>query len=251
MARGSKRPPNIELGVPTQYGFTLTRQQFERTAPHIRVGAQSLMDLGCGNGANTALFAQVVPHVVGVDIEHERLSAAREYARTHGLNNVEYAISDGTVIPYPDDAFDHVTCFDVLEHVDDEQQVLNEIGRVLHPDGRLTISVPNKWYLMETHGLRLKPQRIPWNLVPLLWWLPTSNHERFAHARIYTKRRILSALDDADFEVLQHQYAMPPFDLIGNGLAQKLLTVIFTSLANTPLRVIGIRHFVLAAPQPG
>jgi 2-polyprenyl-3-methyl-5-hydroxy-6-metoxy-1,4-benzoquinol methylase len=30
----------------------------------------------------------------------------------------------------------------VLEHVEDEQQVLTEIGRVLRPGGRLTISVP-------------------------------------------------------------------------------------------------------------
>jgi hypothetical protein len=51
--------------------------------------------------------------------------------------------------------------------------------------------------------------------------------------------------------VIQHQYAMPPFDLIGNRRARRLLTVLFTSLSKTPLRAIGIRHFIIAKPQPG
>ena len=249
MGHEGKRPSNLEIGVPTEYGFALAQQRFDGATPHIRPGAQSLLDVGCGNGANTALFTQIMPRVVGIDVEPERLATARQYAREHGLDNVEYEMTDGRVILCADDSFDHVTCFDVLEHVDDEQQVLGEIARVLRPGGRLTISVPNKWYLMEIHGFRLKPQRIPWNRVPLLSWLPTPVHERYAHARIYTKRRILATLDQAGFDVLAHEYAMPPFDLVGKSWARRLLTATFTALARTPLRVIGLRHFILAEPR--
>jgi ubiquinone/menaquinone biosynthesis C-methylase UbiE len=242
------RPSNLQIGVPTEYGFALTRQRFELTMPHIRPDAQSLLDVGCGNGANTALFAQSLARVAGVDVEPERLQAARDYAREHGLDNVEYAITDGRSISYPDSSFDHVTCFDVLEHVEDEQQTLSEIARVLRPGGVLSISVPNKWYLMEVHGFRLKPESLPWNRVPLLSWLPTPIHERYAHARIYTKRRILTALSQARFEVASHEYVMPPFDLVGHPAARRALTGTFTLVERTPLRVIGLRHFITATP---
>lgn len=242
------RPSNLEIGIPTEYGFSLARQRFDLTMPHIPPDAQSLLDVGCGNGANTALFAQALPRVAGVDVEPERLSVAREFARTHGMDNVEYVISDGLNIPYPDDSFDYVTNFDVLEHVEDEQKTLSEIARVLRPGGKLAISVPNKWYLMEIHGFQFKPERIPWNRVPLLSWLPTPVHERYAHARIYTKRRIFSTLRQAGFTVLEHEYSMPPFDRVGTPWLRRSLAALFTMLAHTPLRVIGLRHFIIAAP---
>ena len=244
----AKRPSNLEIGVPTEYNFALARQRFDKTMPHVRSGAQSLLDVGCGNGANTVLFATAVPKVAGLDVEPERLRVAREFARQHGLDNIEYVISDGLNIPYPDDSFDYVTCFDVLEHVDDEEKTLSEIGRVLRPGGKLAISVPNKWYLMEIHGFQFKPEFVPWNRVPLLSWLPTPIHERYAHARIYTKRRIFSVLRQAGFEVLAHEYAMPPFDRVGRPWLRRLLVTLFSSLARTPLKVIGLRHFIIAVP---
>lgn len=244
----SKRPSNLEIGVPTEYGFALARQRFEQTMPHVRPGARSLLDVGCGNGANTVLFAEVIPRVAGVDVEPERLTTATEFAWSRGLGNLEYVISDGLNIPYPDESFDYVTCFDVLEHVDDEQKTLSEIARVLSPGGQLAISVPNKWYLMEIHGFQFKPERVPWNRVPLLSWLPTPIHERWAHARIYTKQRILSTLRQAGFEVLEHQYAMPPFDRVGSPVLRRLLVALFGLVESTPLRVIGLRHFIIAVP---
>lgn len=47
-----------------------------------------------------------------------------------------------TEIPYPDDAFATVCAFDVVEHVDDDEQALAELARVLKPGGRLLVSTP-------------------------------------------------------------------------------------------------------------
>lgn len=242
------RPSHLQIGVPTEYGFALTRQRYDLTMPHIAPGAESLLDVGCGNGANTSLFAQSLKRVAGVDVEPERLAEARDYARQHGLGNVEYLSTDGRVLPYPDASFDYVTCFDVLEHVDDEQQTLREIARVLRPGGSLVISVPNKWYLMEVHGFRLKPAAIPWNRVPLMSWLPTPIHERYAHARIYTRRRIVTTLGQAGFHIDSHQYVMPPFDLVRHPAMRQALTSAFALAERSPLRVIGLRHFMITRP---
>lgn len=47
-----------------------------------------------------------------------------------------------TTLPYEDHSFDLVTAFDVIEHVEDDDQVFRELTRVLKPDGLLLFSVP-------------------------------------------------------------------------------------------------------------
>jgi SAM-dependent methyltransferase len=45
-------------------------------------------------------------------------------------------------IPFPDDSFDVVTCFSVIEYVNDTARMMDEIDRVLRPGGTVVIAVP-------------------------------------------------------------------------------------------------------------
>ena len=58
-------------------------------------------------------------------------------------------------ISFSDASFDEVNCADVLEHVDDLDQAVSEIGRVAKKGCRLTIEVPEK--LSEEFLLKLNP----------------------------------------------------------------------------------------------
>ncbi len=60
--------------------------------------------------------------------------------------------------------------------------------KLLKDGGLAAISVPNKWWIFETHGARLP--LLPWNQGPVLFLASELIHERFANARIYTKKRI-------------------------------------------------------------
>ena len=53
-------------------------------------------------------------------------------------------LGDVAQLPYPDDSFDGVVCFEVIEHVEDPERVMDELARVLRPDGLLFISSPNR-----------------------------------------------------------------------------------------------------------
>ena len=89
-------------------------------------------------------------------------------------------------------SMDAVVSFEVLEHVPDEMAALNEIHRVLRPGGRLALTVPNRWWIFETHGTSLPV--LPWNRVPFFSWLPRRLHDRWARARIYRRRQIIRLL---------------------------------------------------------
>lgn len=62
----------------------------------------------------------------------ERLNEHGGLARTGEINT----------LPFPDDSFDLVAAFDVIEHVEDDGRVFGELTRVLKPEGRLIFSVP-------------------------------------------------------------------------------------------------------------
>ncbi len=66
------------------------------------------------------------------------LSPQRKY------DGVTYVKADALSLPFSDGCFDQVFAFDIIEHVDDDKQFLNELHRVTRPNGEIVISTPHK-----------------------------------------------------------------------------------------------------------
>jgi SAM-dependent methyltransferase len=139
---------------------------------------------------------------------------------------------DGGTIPLPDDAVDCLFSFEVLEHVADEAAILAEWHRVLRSGGTAMISVPNRWWIFETHGASLP--WLPWNRVPFFSWLPKKLHDRYARARIYRRREIVSKLEQRGFVVLSARWITAPMDVVPwEGLRRLLRRTIFRADATS------------------
>lgn len=59
-------------------------------------------------------------------------------------------VSNG--IPFPDSSTDYIFCLEVMEHLDNPTAFLAEVKRVLKPNGKLILSVPNPYCWMEWLG---------------------------------------------------------------------------------------------------
>ena len=92
-----------------------------------------LLDVGCGSKPYEKLFNVEV--YVGLDIDSEG-------ARERGIADHFYG---GRSFPFADNLFDSVLCSQVLEHVFNPGEFLQEINRVLKPNGRLLLTVPFVW----------------------------------------------------------------------------------------------------------
>jgi SAM-dependent methyltransferase len=205
--------PNLAGGKPAEEHDYLLQRRARLVRPWLQGRGGWLVDLGCGNGAQTRLLAPGFSRVLGLDIDvaflRRFLAAAN---RGEGAGVFTAACCDGSEIPCRDAHVDCVVSFEVLEHVEREAEALSEILRVLRPGGLLVISVPNRWWLFETHGANLPILR--WNRVPFFSWLPRRWHDRWARARIYRRREIVALLRQAGFHVQAARYITAPMDVV-------------------------------------
>jgi SAM-dependent methyltransferase len=93
----------------------------------------SLLDVGCGAKPYRNLFS--VDSYKGLDIDSP-------IVRERGIADDFY---DGNVFPYTNSTFDSILCNQVLEHVFNPAEFLQEVNRVLKPGGKLLLTVPFVW----------------------------------------------------------------------------------------------------------
>ncbi|MEH1903250.1 MAG: glycosyltransferase [Nostoc sp.] len=106
------------------------------------VAGKTVLDIACGEGYGCALFASTAKSVVGVDINSEVVDYATNEYSTH--NNVRFIVGSCDSVPLSDNSVDVVTSFETIEHHDKHEEMMQEIKRVLKPDGVLIISSPNR-----------------------------------------------------------------------------------------------------------
>ena len=184
----------------------------------------TLADVGCGNGASMFLLADKMRKCVGIEVFSTHKDSFEQMKQQTNAQNCKFQVFDIEQQTYPEQ-FDRIICFEVIEHLADDRNV-KALYNMLKSGGKAAISVPNKWWIFETHGAKLP--FLPWNRVPFFSWLPRFIHERFANARIYTKDRISKLLISAGFEIEEMQYITAPMDVLKDGaLKNWLLTYIF------------------------
>jgi SAM-dependent methyltransferase len=136
--------------------------------------SHSFLEVGCGTGYVLSAILSSRPDLeaVGAELYPEGLRVARRR-----LKGVPLAQMDARSISI-EGAFDVVGAFDVLEHIDRDDEALRAMFTALRPGGGLVVTVPqHRW----------------------LW----SEADEFAgHARRYTRRELTQRMLDAGFELL-------------------------------------------------
>jgi ubiquinone/menaquinone biosynthesis C-methylase UbiE len=115
-------------------------------------GAIHILDLGCGTGEITRRLAQRYPkaQVVGIDILEGNLAIARRDSAALGAR-ITYEVGDAFTLPQGAATFDLVVCRHMSQAVPNFGLVLDEIGRVLRPNGWLHL-------LSEDYGMLRMPR---------------------------------------------------------------------------------------------
>lgn len=111
-----------------------------------------MLDLGCGFGGRLLAFQQALGgYFVGVDIDSREAATGLGLARSMGSANASFAAAVGEQLPFANDSFDGVLCYDVLEHVQDLEMTLVEVYRVLKPGGLFLTVFPPYFHPKGSH----------------------------------------------------------------------------------------------------
>jgi SAM-dependent methyltransferase len=99
-----------------------------------------LLDLGCGMGWTSCMFARRGYEVVGVDLAENMIAMANRKKAVEQLDNVTFACVDFESSPDQFGRFDCAVFYDSLHHSDDERLALAAVYRALKP-GAVCITV--------------------------------------------------------------------------------------------------------------
>ena len=109
------------------------------------VGRHKVLDLGCGDGQIARALAAQGSDVIGVDPTQLHIDIAIERG-----GGPRYLLGGATDIPADDNSFDAVVACLVFEHIDQMDEAMTEVARVLKPEGQFSFFLNHP--LLQTPG---------------------------------------------------------------------------------------------------
>jgi len=208
---------------------------------YVSLRDRRVLDLGCGVGEYVRAFEQRGAEAFGCDIEWARLLEAR----ARGTGDVLAAA--GESLPFADDSIEVIVLNEVIEHVQNDQATMREVGRVLAPDGTCVIYAPNRLYPFETHGIYLGKRYIFGN-IPFVNWLPGFLRNRLVpHARAYKTSDWPRVFAGSGLEVRAQGVVYPGFDNLEARLGRlgRWIRAFCYWAEGTPLERFGLSHLIV------
>ena len=114
------------------------------------VAGKSVLDVACGEGYGSAMMSRRANSVSGVDISADAIAHARSTYANRA--NLQFFEASCVKLPFAAAEFDRVVSFETIEHIAEQAEFLDEIKRVLKPDGVLILSCPNKAEYSDKRG---------------------------------------------------------------------------------------------------
>jgi len=154
--------PESDLFAPLHKINPLRLEWIARVAGSIE--GKSVVDVGCGGGILSEAMAQKGAAVLGIDLGAKALGVARLHKLESGTTVNYRLVAAETLAAESPEAYDIVTCMELLEHVPDPASTVAACARLVKPEGTVVFSTINRnlqSYLFAVIGaeyvLRLLP----------------------------------------------------------------------------------------------
>ncbi|MCH8945301.1 MAG: class I SAM-dependent methyltransferase [Nanoarchaeota archaeon] len=150
----------------TREDFLDIERKFLIESPYIRnkfnfakLKGKSILEIGCGTGVVSCLFAKNDAEVTAIDITRQGIDITNKNAKAQKVR-INAIQQDAENLEFLDEAFDYVFSWGVLHHSKDTLKAFKQVARVLKKDGEGLIMVYNKnsarYYINGLYWLLLR-----------------------------------------------------------------------------------------------
>ena len=140
-----RRPYLVDMDAGRAFAFALQHARPPR-----------LLDIGCGPGHMALEFARHGYQVVGLDVSARSLEVAQRFLTenpyTQDFGSVRYVLEDFLSWEVPAGSFETVCFFGNLHHMEEPDQVLDKVKRLLTPGGRVLVEEPARDWITEKNA---------------------------------------------------------------------------------------------------
>lgn len=186
---------------------------------------QKILDLGCGTGLFIKFLSKKNNNVEGVEISKKAAKIGQKKGLKIKIADLHFSF------PYKKNTFDTITAGEVIEHIYDTDFFLEEIKRILKPNGYLILSTPN----IATFGRRLM---LLFGINPLI---ETSLDKASGHIRYFTKKSLTELLEKHHFKLISFKSDYINFTN-SNKFQSQILAKLFPTLgARLIMKVVNLK----------
>jgi ubiquinone/menaquinone biosynthesis C-methylase UbiE len=172
----SQRPISDEAAY--QKKLELTRRYFR---PDMDV-----LEIGCGTGSTAIAHAPYVKHILATDFSMRMVEIARDKARAAGIDNVTFEALPVDELGVADASVDAVMAHSLLHLLEDKEQAIADVHRMLKPGGVFVTSTACLGDMMSLFRLVLPLGRFL-RLFPLV--------------KVFTVTELKDTLEKAGFQI--------------------------------------------------
>ncbi len=154
-----------------------------------------IMDVGCGGGLISIPISTLGAKVTAIDANAHNIEALSDYIKKNKLNKFSINPVNITVeeyiINYPGKLYDVIICLEVIEHVANQQEFLQNLLKLLKPGAILILSTINRTMKSYTQAIIAAEY--------ILQWVPINTHDHSKFIKPSELNNIIKQADQRDF----------------------------------------------------
>jgi len=164
-----------------------------------------ILDVGCGAGRMAKEVASRGYEVFGMDYSYNMVKKANTICSIGTKSDIDFLQGDIESLPFKDSVLDMVLCLGVITYLKSEEKALQEISRILKPNGILILSILNKVSLAKCLDVSVVVSRRLRRIVGdriLFWKKKRETKENYSGIKSYFIPSLRNSLEIAGFTEL-------------------------------------------------